>query len=43
MGNADSYVDKKDVDEGALPLPDWFTDISFGSWNCTQLGQRITP
>ena len=43
MGNADSYVDKKDVDEGALPLPDWFTAIKFGSWNCTQLGDRITP
>ncbi|MBI5090719.1 MAG: hypothetical protein HZB15_18165 [Actinobacteria bacterium] len=42
MGNADSYVDKKDDDAGTLPLPDWFTGIAFGSWNCTQLGDRIT-
>jgi hypothetical protein len=41
MGNADSYVDKKDADEGKLPLPDWFTSIEFGSWNCTQVSERI--
>ena len=43
MGSADSYVEKKDADEGKLPLPDWFTSIRFGSWNCRQLGERITP
>jgi hypothetical protein len=42
MGNADSYVDKKDEDAGKLPLPDWFTGIRFGSWNCTQVGDRMT-
>ena len=42
MGNADSYVEKKDADEGKLPLPDWFTAIDFGSWNCTQVSERIT-
>ena len=42
MGNADSYVEKKGVDEGKLPLPDWFTTIEFGSWNCTQVSERIT-
>jgi hypothetical protein len=41
MGNADAYVEKKDVDEGALPLPDWFPAIRFGSWNCEQVGERI--
>jgi hypothetical protein len=43
MGNADSYVSKKDADDGKLPLPPWFTGIRFGSWNCTQLGTRIAP
>jgi hypothetical protein len=42
MGNADSYVEKKDADEGKLPLPEWFTAIDFGSWNCTQVSERIT-
>ena len=42
MGSADSYVEKKDADEGKLPLPDWFTAIRFGSWNCTQVSERIT-
>ena len=27
---------------GSLPLPEWFTGIRFGSWNCTQVGDRIT-
>ena len=43
MGSADSYIDKKDADQGRLPLPEWFAGIRFGSWNCTQLGERITP
>jgi hypothetical protein len=43
MGSADSYVDKKEVDEGALPLPPWFTGVTFGSWNCAQVGERILP
>ncbi len=33
MGNADSYVDKQD----RMPLPDWFPDVRFGSWNCTRI------
>jgi hypothetical protein len=42
MGSADSYVEKKGADEGKLPLPDWFTAIRFGSWNCKQVSERIT-
>ena len=37
-----AYVDTKDADEGRLPLPDWFAGIRFGSWNCTQIGERVT-
>lgn len=36
MGNADAYVNKKDTDQGELPLPSWFGDIRFGSWNCVR-------
>lgn len=42
MGNADTYVELKDADQGKLPLPEWFTGIRFGSWNCTQVSERIT-
>ena len=42
MDSADSYVEKKQDDAGALALPPWFTDVRFGSWNCTQVGERIT-
>jgi hypothetical protein len=42
MGNADTYIAKKGNDEGWLPLPDWFAEIRFGSWNGTPLGDTIT-
>jgi hypothetical protein len=42
MGSADSYIAKKDDDEGRLPLPDWFAGIRFGSWNCTMTGDTVT-
>lgn len=42
MGNADTYVELKDVDQGKLPLPEWFTAIRFGSWNCTRVSERMT-
>jgi hypothetical protein len=33
MGNADTYVEKQD----RMPLPEWFPDVRFGSWNCTRI------
>jgi hypothetical protein len=33
MGDASSYIDKQD----RLPLPDWFPQIRFGSWNGTEI------
>lgn len=41
MGNAEAYADKKDGDQGDLPLPDWFGAIRFGSWNAVQVGDRV--
>ena len=46
MGNADTYIDMKGEDghgEDALPLPDWFAAIRFGSWNATGTSDRIVP
>jgi len=45
LGSGDSYVELKDgADESdPLPLPDWFTDIRFGSMNGTARSERITP
>jgi hypothetical protein len=34
MGNADTYTELKGEDEGSLPLPPWFGDVRFQSWNC---------
>jgi hypothetical protein len=38
MGDARSYVETK-PDGDALPVPDWFADVRFASWNCSQLGE----
>jgi hypothetical protein len=51
MGNADTYIDMKSHSEtkagddaaDALPLPDWFAGIRFGSWNATGTSERIVP
>lgn len=46
MGNADSYVAKKDAPGAAsdpLPLPDWFPLIGFASFNAVRIGERILP
>lgn len=47
MGNADTYVELKgdggDDAADPLPLPAWFPDIRFGSYNGTGTGERILP
>jgi hypothetical protein len=37
MGSADRYTELKALDEGTLPLPPWFGDVLFQSWNCYAL------
>ena len=37
MGNAARYSELKERDEGFLPLPPWFGDVLFQSWNCLAL------
>lgn len=41
MGDAGAYLESRD-DDSALPVPEWFTSIRFGSWNCTQVGEVVT-
>lgn len=38
MGNKRAYAENK-PDGDALPVPDWFPDIRFASWNLAQVGE----
>jgi hypothetical protein len=39
LGSAELYTELKAGDEGLLPLPPWFGDVLFASWNCYSLGE----
>ena len=41
MGSAELYTELKSADEGALPLPPWFEDVLFASWNGYALVPRV--
>lgn len=43
MGDASSYVELKDDEAEAarLPLPEWFAEVVFASWNCEAVGERV--
>ena len=41
LGNAEVYAAQKETDEGFLPLPAWFGDVLFASWNCYSLGAAV--
>jgi hypothetical protein len=38
MGNKRAYAENK-PDGDALPVPDWFADIRFASWNLEQVSE----
>ena len=40
LGSKDSYAEGE---REALPLPPWFSDVEFASWNCLPLGDRRGP
>jgi hypothetical protein len=41
MGSRESYADLKESDgAGALPLPEWWDQVRFASWNCLPLGEE---
>jgi hypothetical protein len=42
LGTADSYRERKDVDDSGPSLPSWWGEVTFASWNCIAIGDRIT-
>jgi len=42
LGTADSYRERKDVDDSGPALPAWWHEVTFASWNCIAIGDRIT-
>ena len=41
LGSADLYTELKATDAGSLPLPPWFGDVLFASWNGYALGPSV--
>jgi hypothetical protein len=42
LGTRDSYRQRKAHDQGDPPLPDWWDEVRFASWNCIALGEPVT-
>jgi hypothetical protein len=42
LGTADSYRERKDAGDSGPELPSWWDEVSFASWNCIAIGDRIT-
>jgi hypothetical protein len=42
LDTADAYVEYKRTSPSDPPLPTWWDDVRFASWNCRSLGERIT-
>jgi hypothetical protein len=40
-GTADSYRERKGVDQGGPELPAWWDKVRFASWNCIAIGERV--
>jgi hypothetical protein len=41
LGSKDSYAELKGVDSSGPDLPDWWDGVSFASWNCVSVGNRV--
>ena len=41
-GTQDSYRDRKAVDDSGPELPGWWDKVTFASWNCIAIGERVT-
>ena len=37
----DSYTEFKDDQSSGRPLPEWWDDVAFLSWNCEPMGDRV--
>jgi hypothetical protein len=41
LGDAATYAAVKG-DDDPLPVPDWFAEVRFASWNCSQVGDTTS-
>jgi hypothetical protein len=41
LGSAEAYIELKRTDAAGPPLPPWWDDVRFASWNGISLGDRI--
>ena len=41
LASKESYVELKEQDPSGPPLPDWWDEVRFASWNCTAIGDRV--
>jgi hypothetical protein len=41
LGTAADYIEFKKTDTAGPPLPYFWDDVRFASWNCRSLGERI--
>ncbi len=41
LGSAEAYIELKRTDTSGPPLPPWWDDVRFASWNGVALGPRI--
>jgi hypothetical protein len=42
LGTRDSYRERKEAGDTGPELPPWWDDVTFASWNCIAIGDRIT-
>lgn len=40
LDSADSYSDRKDAGDDGPPLPEWWSQVRFASFNCIAVGER---
>ena len=41
LGSAEAYIELKKTDTSGPPLPPWWDEVRFASWNGISLGDRI--
>ena len=41
LGSAEAYIELKKTDTSGPPLPPWWDEVRFASWNGLSLGDRI--
>jgi hypothetical protein len=42
LNTSDSYRERKDDGDDGPELPTWWSNVSFASWNCSPIGERVS-